>query len=417
MAAQQFDRDFTLTELLSTRFSAKLKSVLDAMLGIRWQLAGLDGHVVLGEPGKLSDGSEGIVTETLLLDIEPIGSLHAVGAPSGSVTAIARCIEWMLTGERRYRMAAVLHVASVQADYEALQQKHAALQESEQQYRDLATQLEQRVAQQVDVIARAQRQLYQSEKMASVGSLAAGMAHEINNPIGFIRSNAITATAYVKQLSAVLLAYRRGDAETADRLWRETDVDLVLEDFPPLLKESTDGADRIAGIIGNLRRYAGIDYTLTAGIDLNDAVRAVCGIVRDQAREDIAIELDVLPLPTIECDQGRINQMLLAIMQNAMQAIAKGGTVRVSTRPVGQEIHIAVKDNGCGIAPDALPRIFDPFYTTRDVGKGTGLGLTVCADVAAAHGGRIEVDSTVGLGSTFTICLPLCPPIANGEAT
>lgn len=404
MDAPQFDRDIALAELLDAKTAAKLQAALCATLGAHWQIVDAEDKPMLGTVAAMAAGR---VAVPLMIDIEQVGSLVAFDAPREHAAAAARWVDLTLAGERRYRMVVDLHVEAVNADYEALKRKHAALQESEQKYRDLAAQLERRIDEQVEVITHAQRQLYQAEKMASVGSLAAGMAHEINNPIGFIHSNTNTAAGYLKTMHAVLLAYRCGDSAEADRLWRDASLDFVLEDFQGLLKESIDGADRVARIIANLRKYASIDYAAPASIELNDAVRTVAGIVGDQIRDDIALELDLQPLPPIECDQGRINQMLLSIMQNAVQAITGRGMVRVSTRLVDREIRIAISDNGCGIALDKLSRIFDPFYTTRGVGKGTGLGLTVSADIASTHGGRIDIVSTVGIGSTFTICLPL----------
>ncbi len=399
-----FDHDFTLAELIDKRTAAKLHTALSATLGADWQVVDADGLPLLGAP---SVASGRMLTVPLRLDIEQVGTLVASGVSHEQIAAAARWIDMMLEHERRYRMVASLHIETVSADFATLQRKHAELQASEQKYRVLAAELESRVAEQVEIITRAQRQLYQSEKMASVGSLAAGMAHEINNPIGFIRSNMNSANTYFGQMRQVLSACHRGDHADAARFWQDAGMDFVLEDFPGLLKESIDGADRIARIVANLMKYAGIDYALSAQVDVNDAIRTVTGILTDQVRDGIALDLDLQPLPKIDCDQGRLHQMLLAIMQNGVLAIADRGTVRVSTRLVGRDIRIAIGDNGCGIAADTLARIFDPFYTTREVGKGVGLGLTVSADIAAAHGGRITVESAVGVGSTFTIHLPL----------
>ena len=399
-----FDHDFTLAELIDKRTAAKLRTALSATLGANWQIVDADGVALLGAP-PVEAGP--MLTAPLCLDIEQVGALTASGVPREQLVAARRWVEMILEYERRYRMVASLHIETVSADFATLQKKHAELQVSEQKYRMLAAELESRVAEQVEVITRAQRQVYQSEKMASVGSLAAGMAHEINNPIGFMRSNMNSANAYFGQMRQVLSAYRSGDHVDAERLWQDTGMDFVLEDFPGLLTESIDGADRIARIVANLMKYAGIDYALSAQIDLNDAIRTVTGILTDQVRDGITLDLDLQPLPKIECDQGRIHQMLLAIMQNAVLAIADRGTVRAATRLVGREICIAIGDDGCGIVADSLARIFDPFYTTREVGKGVGLGLTVSADIASAHGGRIAVASALGVGSTFTIHLPL----------
>lgn len=403
MKALPFDRDLTLLELLRGVSAPRLEAALSKLLGPLWQLTDLDGKAVRSSPL----GARGAALSVPLhCDIDTVGQLWAADVPGEQVQAAAAWLDLVLAGAYRYQMAADLHVEAVNSDFEALQKKHAALQASETRYRELAAQLEQRVKQQVEVIERAQRQLYQSEKLASVGSLAAGMAHEINNPMGFIRSNLVSSLDYVGKLQQTLSAYRSGETERASQLWSSLDIDFVLEDFSALLAESVAGADRVAHIVTNLKKYASIDDAMTMPIDPNNALRAVAEIALQQL--PVALTFDLQPLPVIVCDQSRINQMLLSLLQNAVQAIEgqADGQIHISTRLLGTQIQIAIADNGGGIAASALSRIFDPFFTTRDVGKGMGLGLTLASDIAVAHGGRIEVDSTQGAGSTFTVYLP-----------
>lgn len=402
MNKSDFDKECTVAELLTVRIATKLRAILGDLLGEAWQITDLNGKVLLGA-ATVADGQR----IALVLEIEPVGYLCAPA--SARLAACARCVELALADEHRYRMVSQVHIGAMQADYQALKQEHQALQESERKYRELSAQLERRVEEQVELIARSQRQLYQSEKMASVGSLAAGMAHEINNPIGFIRSNINTSTEYFEIMQEALRAYHDKDFENAQTIWKNEDLDLILEDFPQLLQESISGADRIARIIANLKKYSSIDDNESALISLNDSIKTVAGILNDQMREGVELRLDLQDLPRICCDHGRINQMLLSLVQNAIQAIVDTGSVEIRSRVEGGEIQVAIQDTGCGMAPDVLQRIFDPFYTTHRVGQGTGLGLTVCADVATAHHGRITVESTPGAGSTFTIHLPLEP--------
>jgi signal transduction histidine kinase len=314
-------------------------------------------------------------------------------------------------------MAADLHLEAVAADHEALQQKHAALQVSESRYRDLAERLDQRVKEQVAIIERTQRQLYQAEKMAAIGSLAAGMAHEINNPIGFIRSNLSTALMYVEKIQKAIDVCIDGASNEAGAALQELDIGFVLEDFPGLLAESVSGADRVARIIASLKAYAGIDCASAALVDMNDAVRAAVSGIADQLHANVVLQLDLQPLPGIACDQSRMSQVMISLIRNAMYAIGENkGTVRVASQSDADEIRIAVSDDGSGIRDDILSRIFDPFFTTHDVGKGMGLGLTVSRDIVTAHGGRIEVETAAGAGSTFTVCLPITErPGATGS--
>lgn len=405
MELAQFDRDITLAELLRAISGVKLGAALDRSLGSSWALHDSAGGLLLGTAEHLTP-EQNIQGVALRVELESIGKLSAAGAPE-SIASAAAWLELVLAANYRYSMASDLHLEAVAINYHQLQQEHQALQESEQRYRELAAQLEQRVAEQVVLIERSQRQLYQAEKMASVGSLAAGVAHEINNPIGFIRSNLSTAIGNVEVMRAALEAFHSGATQMAQEIWKANDLSFVLTDFPMLLAESVDGADRVARIVANLKEFSNIDHSDTSQVDLNDAVRNVMDLVRDQTCPEVELVVDFQRLPLIVCDRGRFNQVLLSLVQNGLQALRGKGRLRVASMVDGNQIKIAVSDNGCGIAPQALARIFDPFYTSHDVGSGTGLGLTVSQEIVASYGGRIEVESIVGLGSTFTVCLPL----------
>jgi signal transduction histidine kinase len=406
----KFDRDVSLTELLRAVPAPKLAAALTRSLGAGWRIEDADGQQI-AESGKSAAGEA--VAVPLHVDFEVMGRLLASAVPHERVVAAALWLEMVLASAYRYQMAADLHLEAMSADYQALQRQHAALQASEERYRQLAGQLEQRVKAQVDVIERTQRQLYQTEKMASIGSLSAGMAHEINNPIGFIRSNLNTASAYFDKMHKVLAGMQCDDREEAQAVWRTLDIDFVLEDFPGLLAESIAGADRITRIVANLKAYASIDSLTTTSIDLNDAIRAAADVISDQLPDNILLDLDLQPLPAVAGDQSRMNQVLFALTQNARLALSSGGgRIRVASRFQDGAILITVSDNGCGIAEETRSRIFDPFFTTRDVGKGMGLGLTVSRDIVQTHGGRIEFETTVGAGSTFSVHLPIegCHP-------
>lgn len=400
----RFDRDVSLAESLGTMPRQRLERALSKSLGNCWQIVAMDGTHVLG-PGV--SRTDGVIAASLREDIEIVGRLIALNVSQDQVETAAQWLELVFMASSRYRMAADLHIQASHADFEALQKQHADLEQSEARYRELAEQLEQRVQSQVAVIELKQRQVYQSEKMASVGSLAAGVAHEINNPIGFIRSNLSTASRYVEELSDVLATLRERDMLTIVASSKEVDVDFILTDFPGLISESVTGANRIARIVSNLKAFANVDCLSDGNVDMNDVIRAVAAVICDQLPATIAIEMDLQPVPHTFCDQSRMNQVLFSIIQNARQALnPKGGLIRISSRTVANEIHVQVSDDGCGIKPEILNRIYDPFFTTRDVGQGTGLGLTVSRDIVAAHSGRIEVQSELGIGSTFTICLP-----------
>jgi signal transduction histidine kinase len=292
-------------------------------------------------------------------------------------------------------------------DYQQLLAKHAALIESEARYRALSAELEGRVQEQVATIEAAQRQLYQAEKMASVGSLAAGVAHEINNPMGFIRSNLATAAGYVRRLAALAPLVARSAEPALREAWAKGDMDFVLEDFAALLEESVAGADRVAKIVADLKAFSSVDSAEEEFADLNENLRAVANVAAPQLAGRATLTLELSPLPRLRCHPGKLNQVFLSLVQNAIQAVGAGGRIRVGSACGEGELRITVCDDGAGMAPEVLARAFDPFYTTRGVGKGTGLGLTVARDIVAAHGGRIELQSAPGRGTTVTVVLPL----------
>jgi two-component system NtrC family sensor kinase len=403
-----FDREVGLAELLRAVPRAKLEAALSLILGPAWRLTDRSGAPVL-EAGAPPAEAASVPVQ---LELEAIGHLHGPAGGGAELHRAARWLELVLASAHRYRMAADLHFEAVHADYEALQRKHAELQASELRFRALSAQLEQRVKDQVEVIGRSERALYQSAKLASIGSLAAGMAHEINNPIGFIGSNLGMAGTYLDQLGQTLQAYAQRDAERAERLWRNYDVDFILADCAALIAESSTGAERISNIVANLKHYAGAIDAPLAGFDPNEAVRAATAVIEDQLPAGARLATELQPLPALVGDRAALQQALLALLQNACAALGPaGGLIRVSSRLAGDLVRLSVNDNGSGIAEAIRARIFDPFFTTRSVGQGMGLGLTVCHDIVRAHRGSIEVDSVVGAGTTVTICLPI-----NGSA-
>lgn len=401
MADRAFDQEFGLTELLHGVDLPRLGAALAGLVQGNVRLLDLAGQPVLG-----AKESAGAARQPVRLDWETLGYLEA--ADEKGLPAAAALLELLLKCLARYRMAADLHEEAVHADFEALQRKHAALQESEARYRALAEQLEQRVQAQVATLEAAQRQLYQAEKLASVGQLAAGVAHEINTPLGFIRSNLSSAQSYVSSLSQLAAAVKAGDGARMAQVWKELDLDFLLEDFAALLQESISGVDRVGRIVKDLKGFSNVDRTEEALVDLNDNLTAACNVLAPQLKGRAEIELDLQPLPRILCLPGHLNQVFLNLLLNASQAVTPpDGKIVVRSRAAENEIRLQFVDNGGGIPEENLGRVFDPFFTTRDVGQGTGLGLTVSRDIVEAHGGRIEIESRVGAGTTVTIRLPV----------
>lgn len=265
----------------------------------------------------------------------------------------------------------------------------------------------------------AQSQMLQREKMASIGQLAAGVAHEINNPMGFIISNLGSMKKYGEKMTE-FFSLLQGRLETLlgaepladlDRERRRFKIDRILEDLPQLVEESLDGADRVKTIVQNLKGFSRIDSAENSEADINECLESAINIAWNEIKYNSVLHRDFGDIPRLRCSPQQLNQVFLNILVNASHAIQKDGEIRVSTRADDRYLTIAVSDNGCGIPEEISSRIFEPFFTTKEVGKGTGLGMSISYEIVKKHGGEILIQSDVGKGTTFTIVLPLDNPV------
>lgn len=276
-------------------------------------------------------------------------------------------------------------------------------------------------------LSEAQSKLIQSEKLASIGQLAAGVAHEINNPIGFIFSNFGTLEQYLADLFRVLQAYEEAEAAITDPavlsrlrgLKDEVDLAYLTEDIPTLMHESKDGIQRVRKIVQDLKDFSRVDARQEwEAVNLHHGLDSTLNIVNNEIKYKADVIKEYGDLPEVQCLPSELNQVFLNLLVNAAHAItAERGTIHLRTGVEGAHVWVEVADNGCGIAPENLPRIFDPFFTTKPVGKGTGLGLSLSYGIVQKHGGRMEVQSTPGEGTRFRVTLPIHhPPAAGGAA-
>ncbi|WP_047304763.1 ATP-binding protein [Pseudomonas fluorescens] len=282
--------------------------------------------------------------------------------------------------------------------------------------------------QEIDERKQLENQLVQSEKLASLGQLAAGVAHEINNPIGFVASNLGSLGGYLQQLGQMLSAYRQSEeaiaaAEVRKRLQslRESiDLDFLLEDIPLLIKESKEGIGRVEQIVKDLKNFSRVDSDQQWQLaDLQQGIDSTLNIVANEIKYKADLVKDYHPLPQIECLPSQLNQVVMNLVVNAAQAIGpERGTITLRNGVDGERVWLEVSDTGCGIDEQHLQKIFDPFFTTKPVGKGTGLGLSLSYGIVKKHGGQISVRSQPGVGSTFRVELPIRQPrpAAVGEA-
>ena len=260
-------------------------------------------------------------------------------------------------------------------------------------------------------------QQLQSEKMASIGQLAAGVAHEINNPIGFVSSNLGTLEKYIAKLHEFISFQSRELESHAHPERREQiegrrnqlKIDMVLEDINDLLAESREGVERVGKIVRDLKGFSRVDEAEYKMADIIECLESAVNIAWNEIKYKATLNRDFAELPHILCYPGQLNQVFVNLLVNSAQAIDTQGTIELQAWEEDDQIYIQVRDNGCGISEENCKRIFDPFFTTKEVGKGTGLGLSISYDIIEKHRGEISVASREGEGTSFTIKLPIKP--------
>jgi len=269
-----------------------------------------------------------------------------------------------------------------------------------------------------------QSQLLQQEKMASIGQLAAGIAHEINNPIGYINSNLCTMKKYLAKICQYKQQCQKVWSElkeinhpkiteafeSLENLSAELKLPFILEDIGSLVEESLEGVERVRKIVADLKSFSHLDEAELKEADLNQGLQSTINIVWNELKYKANLIKELGEIPLVRCYPQQINQVFMNLLVNAAQAIETQGEIRVKTAPAGDRVLVEISDTGCGIPPENLSRIFEPFFTTKEIGKGTGLGLSMTYDIIRKHNGEIQVESQVGKGTTFRLLLPIDGP-------
>jgi signal transduction histidine kinase len=277
-------------------------------------------------------------------------------------------------------------------------------------------------------LKKSQVQLLQSEKMASIGQLAAGVAHEINNPSGFVSSNLKTLSEYQNDIEKVVREYRKlvknmKNTRTVEHLLpsiseqikritdleAEVDIDFILNDVPDLIKESREGTERIKKIVIALKDFAHPGDDKLKFADINKGLDSTLNVVWNELKYKSTVTKDYGDIPSVRCYPQQLNQVFMNLLVNAAQAIEKQGEIRLLTRAFDGYVEIKISDTGKGIPEEDLSKIFDPFFTSKEIGKGTGLGLNVVYNIIQKHKATIDVQSEVGKGTTFSIRLQTDP--------
>ncbi len=280
------------------------------------------------------------------------------------------------------------------------------------------------LAQALQALQKNQAQMVQSEKMSSLGQLVAGIAHEINNPVNFIYGNLTYTERYSQDLIQLVGAYQAelpNPSADLQEIIDDIDVDYLKADLPKLVKSMQVGADRIREIVLSLRNFSRLDEAEFKVSDLHTGIDSTLMILQNRikpkdSRPEIKVHLDYGDRPTVECYAGQLNQVFMNILSNAIDALEDDWmagkiidpTIKVTIETQAEQVVVSMQDNGSGIPSENLSRLFDPFYTTKPIGKGTGMGLSISYQIVVdLHGGNLECHSTIGSGTTFIMTLPI----------
>jgi hemerythrin-like metal-binding protein len=340
------------------------------------------------------------------------------GAPQAVYNAALVDLFSLLTARNRTLADANAQVRDAQRALEAANSLlEARVQERTRELADANSALEGERQALVDSIARlqqAQARLLQSEKMAAVGQLAAGVAHEINNPIGFVNSNLGSLTGYVGHMLTLLVAYEKTRPlmpaalrSSIESLPAHAELDYIREDAPELLRECKEGLARVKQIVNDLRDFSRVDTTDWARADIHAVLDSALQVVRNALKYKADVVKEFASLPPVTCNAAQLGQVFVNLLVNAAQAIEGHGTITLRTGSAQDAVWIEVRDSGLGMSAETQKRIFEPFYTTKPVGEGTGLGLAISWDIVKQHSGSLEVQSSPGQGTCFRITLPV----------
>ncbi len=407
--SEYFTRDYRAAVERLVESSRHGQRWVTAMLATSLLLAWIVAHVFLGRHVLSRLGN---ISRRLRQDRIDERPTIAQEQHADEIGDMARAVEQFLMDRQQLEKRT--------AELSAVKERLAAQNTQLQQEAVIRSQAEQELRDLIKKLGEAQSQLLQSEKMASIGVLAAGVAHEINNPIGFVNSNLGTLQVYAQDMLKLLATYERAEGsltidtlQEINRLKEEIDAQYLREDIGNLLTESLEGLQRVKRIVLDLKDFSHVNESERQYANLEEGLNSTLNVVWNELKYKAEVIKKYGNVPPIECFPSQLNQVFMNLLVNASHAIDERGRIILSTGHDEENVWVEVEDTGKGIAPEHLGRIFEPFFTTKPVGTGTGLGLSLSYGIVQKHGGRIEVKSEVGKGSVFKVVLPVRPATEN----
>jgi two-component system NtrC family sensor kinase len=399
----EFEKNYTLEELLPPKSRTRISKAMIQMGMVNFKLIDCEGQILIAE-GPLSN----LKQLALAPELEPIGYLQFIESDKKLAEAATMFITDFLQTNWRYQMASSVHLQTSSDDYYELLKKNTLLEESEERYKILNEALEIKVQEQVKNIEDSQRQLYETEKLASIGQLAAGIAHEVNNPMAFISCNLNTASEYLTEIKEYYENFMSSSQKMAPQVgFVQTEIEFVLSDFQKMIQESIEGAKRVTKIVSDLQEFSITDSHKRRLVDISENLEARTKHFIDSFKKRIRFVADIDKLNSTYCNHEHIYRMLFNLISNSVNAIEKYGTINIKCLMQEHNILLIVKDDGNGMDKNTLEKAFEPFFTTQEVGEGVGLGLTVSRDIVKSHGGVIGIESTLFKGTTVRVTLPV----------
>lgn len=338
-----------------------------------------------------------------------------------AVTVVAASLNLMIGNNVKRRLTTEMHDMVMHENYKELVGVNERLSASEQKYRELAHSLEQKVEEKVAELQDAATKLITQKKLAAVGQLAAGIAHEINNPLGFVFSNMNTLQRYVSSFVEMIEFYRTAFRDAhgspvqplaesytrSEELYGKLRIDYIKEDTNALINENIVGTERIKQIVSDMKDFSHIDESANVNVDINGELNKTVNVLSNDIKDKSATVVKRYgDVPAIVGNPALICHCFMNVVLNAISSTDSGATVTITTEERGGNIIVTIADDGDGMDEDIQKRIFEPFYTTRAVGVGTGMGLAAAYDIVVGHHGTIDVDSEPGRGTNIIITLP-----------